>query len=140
MANLSCHENSELIEFCLSKQINLFNIPPKSSHIVQPLDKLFGLLKDKIEETKHDALLVYQRAINKTKIPVIVRFAISAISQDTVRSTFRDSGIYPLDITAIDHSLLVVDDQPGTMNQTSTVVSSNTNIPLLMDVFDDDGK
>ena len=38
--NHSCHENSALIEFCLAKQIHIFNFPPKVTHLIQPLDKL----------------------------------------------------------------------------------------------------
>ena len=143
--NLSCHNNDELIDFCLSKQIHLFNIPAKSSHLVQPLDKLFGLLKRKIEEKKHDAMLVYQRAITKAKITNIVRFAISAIDQEDVKDAFKCSGIYPLDIQAIDSSLLVGDDHsPAPVATTSEnldpiEIPSTSTTPLVMDVFDAEG-
>ena len=141
--NLSCHDNPELIDFCLEKQIHLFNIPAKSSHIVQPLDKLFGLLKKKIAKTKHEAMLVHQQPMNKSKIPTIVRFAIRSIGQDTVKTAFKETGIFPLDIDAIDDSLLVGDEPGATLNPSNTDsnVSSTPEEPtaLIMDVFDENG-
>lgn len=40
--NLYAHESVELVEFCIEKQIHLINFPSKITHIIQPMDKLFG--------------------------------------------------------------------------------------------------
>ena len=45
--NLKCHEDYDLCMFRAEKGIHLFNFPKKVSHIIQPLDKLFGPLKQK---------------------------------------------------------------------------------------------
>ena len=46
--NLSSHENYDLVEFCVRHGIHLFNFPSKTSHLLQPMDKLFGPLKSKL--------------------------------------------------------------------------------------------
>lgn len=43
--NLIAHENLNLIQFCIEHGIHLHNFPAKSSHRLQPLDKLFGPFK-----------------------------------------------------------------------------------------------
>ena len=40
--NLYAHESVELVEFCIEKKIPLINFPSKITHIIQPMDKLFG--------------------------------------------------------------------------------------------------
>ena len=59
--NHSCHENGELIDFCISKGIYLNNFPPKTIHLLQPLDKLFGTFKHLLQEKRQEAQLVQQK-------------------------------------------------------------------------------
>ena len=107
--NLRCHEDFELIEFCASKKIHLINLPVKSSHLLQPLDKVFGLLKTKIEKKKNDALLTNNGLIGKSKVPVLLRLAMNDFKQKTIQEAFRETGLCPLDKKAIDPTLLVGD-------------------------------
>ena len=148
--NLSCHENLDLVEFCLEKNIHLFNLPSKSSHLVQPLDKLFGLLKTKIEEVKHEVVVVQQRNTNRSQVPVLVRFAMNRISASTIRDSFRNTGLCPLDHTAIGDSLLLNHQEVAeTQTNRSDSHTDNHVIPrsedaietdgLSLEVFDDDG-
>ena len=129
--NLRAHENPALIEFCLSKGVHLFNFPPKLSHILQPLDKVFGPLKDHFKNTRHGAMLVEQRFISNAKIPVVMRFALTSLSKQTVRSAFQKTGIYPHSRNAIAADVLVGDD-----NCTAST-SSTSNEALSMRVWDE---
>ena len=56
--NLAAHENLELVRFCLEHGIMLYNFPSKTSHILQPLDKLFWSLKTNITKQKTEAKLM----------------------------------------------------------------------------------
>ena len=81
--NLPAHKTPELVQFCVANDIHVINLPPKTSHILQPLDKLFGLVKTKIDQKKDEALLVNKGNIAKSKIPILVRFALASIKQST---------------------------------------------------------
>ena len=87
--NAGCHENLELIEFCIDKNVHLYNLPSKTTHLLQPLDKIFGLLKDKIEDVKHETHIVQQKSVKKSQIPMVVRFAINRISTKQCKTRFR---------------------------------------------------
>ena len=105
--NHRCHEDFRLIEYCIQNKIHLYNLPPKSSHLMQPLDKLFGPLKANIEKKKQEALLVNRGHITKSKVPISVRFAIDSMKKTSVINAFLTTGIFPLNSSAIDPSLLV---------------------------------
>ena len=70
------------------------------------MDKLFGLLKTKIEEVKHEAVIAQQKSTNRSQVPVLVRFAMNRISISKIQSSFHDTGLCPLDSSAISGSLL----------------------------------
>ena len=107
--NLKSHEDNDLIEFCAERQIHLVNFPPKTSHILQPLDKVFHPLKTKIDKKKDDALIVNNGAISKSKVPILLRFAMNDMRPQTIRDAFLETGVYPFNKSAIDPSLLVGD-------------------------------
>ena len=142
--NLSCHENLELVEFCVSKNIHLYNFPSKSSHLLQPLDKLFGFSKTKIEQVKYETVVLMQKNTNRSQVPVLVRFAMNRISQSTIRDSFRNTGLCPLDSSAISDVLLtdshdIMQSQPNRPESTSDGNVQTTD-SLSLQVFDDDGQ
>ena len=145
--NLSSHESLELVEFCVEKNIHLYNLPSKSSHLVQPLDKLFGLLKQKIEDVKHETVIVQQKNTNRSQVPLLVRFAMNRISQFTIRESFRDTGLCPLDSSAISKALLVSpqDMQESQANHAESQANhaesaaNHVTSGLSLQVFDDNG-
>ena len=83
--NIGAHESYELIEFCVAKQIHLINFPSKSTHIIQPLDKIFGTLKFHI----HTKALRSQIGINRAKIPIVLRFAIKSMKPESIKNSFK---------------------------------------------------
>ena len=108
--NLFAHESPELVEFCFAKKIHLYNFPISSSHLLQPLDKMFGTLKASIERRRKQALLVSPEGVSKGKLPILLRYAITAIGEHVVKNTFAMTGLCPLDSTAIPDTQLVEDD------------------------------
>ena len=139
--NLSCHENLELVEFCVEKNIHLFNLPSRSSHILQPLDKLFGLLKEKIEAVKHEAVIVQQKNTNRSQVPLLVRFAMNRICQSTIRDSFRNTGLCPLDSSAISETLLASphDKESQANHADSHANHAESQATISLQVFDDIG-
>ena len=133
--NHSCHENSALIEFCLEKQIHLFNFPPKVTHLVQPLDKLFNHFKDVFQQKRNDAMVVYQSNLSQSKIPILTRFTMDSIAKSTIRDSFAKTGTYPVNRAAITRDLLVA-DQPKNAN----VPQRNIEPTLLMEAYDEDDR
>ena len=146
--NLGAHENLELVRFCISKGIYLYNFPRKTTHLLQPMDKLFWSLKQNITNQKVKARLLQQEFISKAKIPLITRYAMDAIHREEIQSAFAKTGIYPLDRSKITSDKLVGDPIPSVLSQSSealvdvtnrvNMAESNGNTgSILMDVFDD---
>ena len=135
--NLRAHEHPALIEFCQKKGIHLFNFPPKLSHILQPLDKLFGPLKKHFQQKHQEAMLVQQRYISNSKIPIVTRFAMGAVAEQTIRSAFQKTRIFPLDRTVITNDLLV--GQGGVSGVVPSHISGTVEEPhaLHMSVWDE---
>ena len=140
--NLKCHEDYDTVKFCVEKGIHLFNFPKKVSHIIQPLDKLFGPLKQKFEKKRQQASLINQKCISKSKIPIITKHAMNDIKSDVIKGAFVKTGVCPLDRSAITADLLV-GDTPKLNSNTKDGIDA---VPLLLSsestmqlgVFDDD--
>ena len=66
--NLGAHEQFELVQFCAKKGIHLLNIPAKTSHILQPMDKLFGPLKTQLSsKTIVEKVIMYSREHSRSQ-------------------------------------------------------------------------
>ena len=119
------HEINDLVEFCMNKQIHLMNFPSKTSHILQPLDKLFGILKHKIQTRAREAALFFKGSVNETKTPILLRFAVEAMRSDAIKESFKKTGVCLLNGDAIDVDLLVRDDRAST----ATSISNSDSAP-----------
>ena len=155
--NLMAHEDYDLVEFCVDKQIHLVNFPSKTSHILQPLDKIFGSLKNHIQKKAREASLFSQIGISRSKIPILLRFGINAMKQDVISGSFQKTGLCPLNGAAIGDEVLVGDsvlmlpvDRKTTSGQSlpscTTTTDSHvsytdvTSPRLNMQVYDDEGE
>ena len=138
--NLSSHENYALAEFCVRHGVHLFNFPPKTSHLLQPLDKLFGPLKSKFEQKRAEANLIQQKYVANSKIPIILRFAMAAITKETIVNSFTKTGIFPLNRRAIADDLLVgsvsdiSNNEVPSTSQTNVDDTQGESLSLMMDV------
>ena len=110
--NLYCHDSPELTEYCIANGIHLINFPPKLSHIIQPLDKLFGTLKSKLENKAAGAYQIQRKTLAKGNLPPLVKFAVADMNREMVKKAFRITGVYPFQREAIPSSALVADDPP----------------------------
>ena len=141
--NLGAHCTDQLVDFCIEKKIHIYTFPAKTSHILQPLDKLFGTFKITLEMKKHEAMLIQQSHISKSKLPILTRFTIQATKSDVIRGVFEKTGIYPFDRCKITPDLLVGDEpsieesHSTNPSSTSAVLVSASTSALAMQVFDD---
>jgi hypothetical protein len=110
--NLGAHESLPLIEFCYAKQIHLFNFPSHVSHLLQPLDKVFGEFKEKLEKKAGEAYML-SHSMNKNKVSIIAKFAMQAIKKSTLQEAFKITGVYPLDRVKIPDEKLVGNELGG---------------------------
>ena len=143
--NLACHGSDMVVEFCVSKGIHLYNFPPKTSHIIQPLDKMFNNFKTTFDRKKQDAKLVYKNNMGREKIPALTRFTMQATSKESIESTFRITGLCPFNREAITSGVLVEDgltpaSRPSGENsvpRSSLQVAETPSESLDMEVFDE---
>lgn len=98
------HISVPLIEFALENKIVLFVLPPHTSHILQPLDvAVFKPLKTHFHNECH-------KLMRKTPGEVITRYHITrlistaymkAFTPENLTSSFRKTGIFPLNKNAV---------------------------------------
>ena len=62
MDNHASHISARIIKLAMECHVSILNQPPHSSHFLQPLDKIFGLLKDGISSSSHAAQLIHASA------------------------------------------------------------------------------
>ena len=105
--NLASHENIGLIEFCLARGIHLFNFPKKTTHLVQPLEKIFNNFKTTFERIREDAVYMQGRNLTRSKLPAVVRFTMNSIGADLIKGSFEKTGLCPFNCNAIDSGLLI---------------------------------
>ena len=137
--NLACHGKDEIVDFCISKQIHLFNFPGKTSHLLQPLDKLFGPFKTRLEHVKQEAMIVSQRTIPKEKVTILTRFTMDRLPSDMVRSSFEKTGLFPLNREVITPDLLIGDNLESERRSytEAPMLHEPVDLHLQMQVFDE---
>ena len=99
MDNCSTHYSRLVIETAIENNIHLLCEPPNTSHLVQPLDKIFGPLKDEFNTLCYSSKVVDAHAcINKGNMAVFVNKAQeSTWSPSVVKSGWQRTGLHPLD-------------------------------------------
>jgi hypothetical protein len=106
MDNCSTHYSIKVINAAKENNIHIMCEPPHTSHLLQPLDKIFFNLKDEFSKRCYAAKVVdLNSTVNKGNMALKLRDAQEhAWSIGVVKSAFRRVGIYPLDRTRIPDS------------------------------------
>lgn len=100
--NLSSHLSVKVVELCEQNNINFVFIPPRSTHLTQPLDvAFFAPLKKAWRKILYQYKLrnPNQTALNKKHFPKLLSELMEAIrlkEANTIKSGFRASGVFPL--------------------------------------------
>ena len=104
------HISLPLIDWAKQHNIQLFILPAHTSHVLQPLDiGCFGPFERIYNAECHK----YMRANSCTGIDrysiceLACRTYSKALSPENLQSSFRKSGIYPLDPTVVDKSIFI---------------------------------
>ena len=108
--NHASHLSLPLIELCRANDIILLNLPPHTTHILQPLDQLFDTLKSAFTNIARTASLLRENLIiSKTKFTPVLKQALKSLTPKKVATAFRKTGIHPIDRHAIDKTKLISD-------------------------------
>jgi hypothetical protein len=93
----SSHVTARFIAYCITSKIDLFLLPPHSSHKTQPLDlSIFGPLKTAINR-EVDRIFRH----STTRLPRIewtsayIKARVRCFKPSSIESGFRKAGIYP---------------------------------------------
>ena len=80
-----------LMEFCLEKEIWLINIPKnRVSYFIQPFDNIVPSLIATIE-TRASAETSFR--VDRFKVPWLLKCALSELTQEQIKASFRDAGL-----------------------------------------------
>ena len=102
------HIDYYVSQFCAENQILLFRFPPHTSHAVQPTDRVFfGAFKHNFSKELAKFTVQYPGvSITKRQFPFIFTRAYElSCKMETVKSSFRATGIWPTDRMNVDHNL-----------------------------------
>jgi hypothetical protein len=105
----SSHISMEVFTFAKEKNIQIYRVVPNATHLMQPLDKgvFGGLKKEWYKVVRKNTKENPSTAINKQTFARHLRDAYMAFYKPaTVASSFRASGIYPINRNAISNELL----------------------------------
>ncbi len=101
--NLGIHRNAEILERAHSKLVNLFFLPPNTSHFLQPLDDLvFAKYKTTLElwATRYAAAIRKngQRRTSTELITAVVDIAFeAAFDKATIIKSWKNTFMWPFD-------------------------------------------
>eukprot|EP00112_Aurelia_sp_Birch-Aquarium-sp1_P022928 Seg664.1 transcript_id=Seg664.1/GoldUCD/mRNA.D3Y31 product="Jerky protein-like-like" protein_id=Seg664.1/GoldUCD/D3Y31 len=122
--------------FCKENQILLFRLPPHTSHVMQPADRgFFNVFKGEWRKTcskfsfENPGVVVSKRTFSRVFVEAFDRTA----RPDIVKSSFRCSGIWPVNRYAIDPSAFAPaktfqeQKTPAESNNISVSVPTNGN-------------
>ena len=109
MDNCSTHYSYKVIKYAKENNIHIICEPPHTSHILQPLDKIFLNLKDDFSRRCYAQKVVDCHAtVNKANMAIKIKEAQeSSWRPSVVKGAFKRVGIFPLDISQIDERDLV---------------------------------
>ena len=127
------HIDYYVSKFCLENRILLFRLPPHTSHAIQPTDRGFsGAFKHNF--SKETAKFTVEHpgvSITKCQLPYIFTKAYeSSCKMETLKSSFRATGIWPTDRLQVDHDLF----NPSKADRDSNLSNISQNLPINFEV------
>ncbi|XP_053381705.1 uncharacterized protein LOC123536821 [Mercenaria mercenaria] len=128
MDNHDSHISLPLIEKARTEGVILVGLPSHTTHFLQPLDvRVIGPLKEKVETLASSVGFARPGCtIGKSRLPVLLSYAIDSTPPTTVKEAFRLAGIMPVNPEIIDVNQLIpptfagdnVCDEPEESTQT----------------------
>ena len=102
--NASCHLSVEGLTFARNNDIEILSLPPNTTNFLQPLDQLFFVLKNSFYNIASRLQLIRPgNTIRPCNFPHVLKQAMSeSWGCNIVRSSFRKTGIIPINPNAID--------------------------------------
>ncbi|CAC5355611.1 unnamed protein product [Mytilus coruscus] len=129
MDNHESHLSIELIDLAIARNVDLFCLPPHTTHILQPLD--VGCFKPLKKEFRDLSLMLGYAStdliIGKSRFAQVLSTAMDkALSPYVVKNAFRKCGIVPFNRETIDKKKLApLDDYyKGTTSDTDPLCHS----------------
>ena len=105
----SSHIGVDLIRAAIENDVVLFCLPPKTTHITQPLDvAVNGKMKIETAKVASQAKMIKSDLwISKNKVSSMFKVVYEkSFTMDCITEGFRKCGIFPFDPKAIDKSVL----------------------------------
>ncbi|KAI1006935.1 hypothetical protein K3495_g1283 [Podosphaera aphanis] len=126
------HLNVKFIEFCSEHKIIPFCLPPRLSHLLQPLSQgIFNHLRTTYIETIDEYMANTVKVIERSSfIDIIAKIRPYLVCEDRVRSAFHLAGLSPLD-RQIDSP-----EPPESPGSLKSLESLRSPIPKSFDLLD----
>ncbi len=108
--NASTHTPLQAIDHAMKHNLDVMAEPANTSHLVQPNDKIYNLLKDIIGEKAEAIHWLTNEMIKKHHLPVLLVYAIKqGFTIKIVKSAWRNASLMPVNIEKIDKNYIIED-------------------------------
>ncbi|KAK3089055.1 hypothetical protein FSP39_000473 [Pinctada imbricata] len=123
MDNHETHLSPDSIDLAIQNNVEIMALPTHTSHFLQPLDQIFGVLKSTFGDIARSmGLIKSDFVIRKNRFAQVLQYAMDkAWSPHVVKESFRKTRISPVKYDAIDKSF--VRKEKGQAHEQSTTES-----------------
>lgn len=92
------HFTWDFVHSCMDNQIDIFCLPPHTTHILQPLDVgIFGPLQHHYSQAASDYLHQTDQAITKSNfLPILREARYRTYTKKNVQAAFAATGMHPV--------------------------------------------
>ena len=128
----SSHVTAQFIAYCIMSKIDLFSLPPHSSHKTQPLDlSIFGPLKTAINlEVDRIFRNSTMRLLHVEWTSAYIKARARCFKPFSIESGFRKAGICPSYPEILLSTLTLPPRTPSPGNQVVSQISDASRFPL----------
>ncbi len=124
------HLTNEVIELALKEQIEIFCLPPHTTHLYQPLDvAVFGSLKTNFRNAVHTRMRKRRHLGRKHFGQIFAKAWDGSLTRVNMKSGFRISGLWPINKNSPDEYISRMKNDKSKQPNEPTPGSSNTSEP-----------
>ena len=130
MDNSSTHISIAAIDMCIQHQVELYCYPSLASHLVQPNDQFFNVVKNATSEIAHNlGFLDPDFCVNKDKFAKVYYYGEKkALTEKNVKSAWAKSGSWPIGIDRLSKEYIIEAEEDHALDMRAAVLGMKKSL------------